>query len=285
MDAPVITTVVMTLNEELHIGRCARSAARLGSVLVVDSGSGDRTVELAKEAGAMVVHHDWAGYGAQRAWALDQVADADWVLVLDADEYLDPAVEAEIREVTRTAEFEAYYLRRRNYFLGRRLTHAGRWPDLQLRLFRPGAVTFEARSVHERAISRAAPGVLTNPIHHDNVRGIDHFLARHADYARLEAGEMAKARAAGEARVGWLLGSRHQRRRALKELVWYRLPARGAVRWFWLMVVRRGFLDGPEGRSYIRLLMTYEILIDAFRLEQAHQQGDERAGPGDAGGA
>jgi glycosyltransferase involved in cell wall biosynthesis len=280
MDAPAVTTVIMTLNEELHIGRCVRSAASLGPVLVVDSGSSDRTVACAEEAGAVVVHHAWAGYGAQRAWALEQVAASDWVLVLDADEYLDPAVAGDIRAATTSGRFDAYYLKRRNYFLGRALMHAGRWPDLQLRLFRPGAVMFEERSVHERAIARDEPGILTHPIHHDNQSGIDHFLHRHAGYARLEAAEMAKAQEQGTARFSWFFGSRHQRRRALKELVWYRLPSRGSVRWFWLMVVNRGFLDGPEGRAYIRLLMTYEIMIDGFRAELAYRRRTEPAQAG-----
>lgn len=268
---PTLVTIIATRDEAVHIRRAVASVRGLGPVYVVDSGSTDGTEELARDAGATVVHHAWEGYAAQKNWAREALAtDADWVLHLDADEFLTPALRAEIERVVSAPSAHGYYIARENVFLGRVLRHAWWYPDFQLRLFRPSKGTYEDRVVHEHVLLEGAPGFLEHPLIHENLKGIDAFVGRHLKYAALEVAEMHRERegsGTGELRRGRILGSWPERRRALKLLVWYRMPARPLVRFVWLYVVKRGFLDGREGLVYCQLLSTYDVFTDAKDLE------------------
>ncbi len=272
-----IVVVIPTLNEEVHIERSVRSARRLGDVLVVDSGSTDRTQEIAVRLGAKVIQHAWAGYAAQKNWAIGRLADsAEWVFFLDADEWItgDLAREIQGKLDSRSAGF---HVPRQNVFEGRVLRHAGWYPDYQLRLFRPTVGRFEERLVHEHVLVDGPVSFLSRPLMHENRKGVDAFIARHARYADLEATEIAKARRGlvGRQRQGRLFGTWPERRRYLKTKVWYRLPFRPAARFAWMYVVKRGFLDGRQGLVYCQLLAAYEAMIDARLLEL-----DRRRRPG-----
>jgi glycosyltransferase involved in cell wall biosynthesis len=265
-----ISIIIPTLDEELHVGRAVTSAAPLGRVYVLDSGSTDRTRELAKEAGGTVAQHSWSGYSEQKNWALANLGiDSEWVLFLDADEYLSPELREEIVEATSSGKFDGCYLPRQNIFLGRLLRHTWWYPDYQLRLFRARKGRYEDRLVHEHVLLDGEAGFLKEPIMHENLKGVAAWTERHIRYAALEAVEMRKARA-GE-RSGDVsprfFGSRAERRRAVKTRIWYRMPFRPAIRFFWLYVIKRGFLDGRQGRIYCQLLAAYEALIDANLLE------------------
>jgi glycosyltransferase involved in cell wall biosynthesis len=263
--------IVPTLNEERHIERVIQSARSLGPVHIVDSYSLDLTCELAKKQGASVIQHCWAGYSAQKNWALDNLEiRTDWVLFLDADEYLTPAGTGEISHAVQRSDFDGFHLPRKNVFLGRDLRHTWWYPDYQLRLFRNGYGRFENRAVHERAVVRGRTGFLKEPIWHENLKGIDAFIERHLRYAAWEAEEIGKVRK-GPSRwhFGALLGSWPERRRGLKTDVWYRLPGRPALRFIWLYILRRGFLDGRAGLVYAQLIAAYEAMIDAKLLESA----------------
>lgn len=264
-----ILTIIRTLDEELHIERCVRSAVALGPVFVVDSGSTDRTVEIAREAGATVVCHPWEGYAGQFNWAIDHApVPTTWLLFLGADEFLTPALRAELTRAASRAEVDGYLLTSENIFLGRTLKRAY-WHPRLVRMFRRGRGRWEERSVHEYATVAGRVDVVKQVLPHENLKGIDAFLERHLSYARLEAGEMARAAAlgAGRIRVSELLGGPATRRRALKTKVWYRLPARPAIRFLWNFLIRGGFVDGRQGLVYSQLIAAYEAMIDAKRLE------------------
>jgi glycosyltransferase involved in cell wall biosynthesis len=265
-----ITTIIPTLNEMRHVERSVQSALQLGPVFVLDSQSTDETRSLAERAGATVVVQPWLGYARQKNWALENLPiTTEWILFLDADEWITEELAAEIWQRVDGAVQLGFYLARRNIFLKRELKHAWWYPDYQLRLFRLGAGRYENREVHEHIILEGEAGFLKNALMHENVKGIDEFMRRHEKYAAMEAREIVQ-RSSGldhDQRSGSFRGSWPDRRRALKVKVWYRLPARPAIRFVWMYILRRGFLDGRQGLVYCQLLASYEALIDAKILE------------------
>ena len=281
--SPRLVVVIPTLDEEIHIARAVTSALRLGHVVVVDSGSRDATRQLAAEMGAEVVEHPWSGYAAQKNWAISQVADRfDWVLFLDADEWVTQQLADEIR-TSLASSASGFHIPRRNVFEGRVLKHAWWYPDYQLRLFRPGRGRFEDRLVHEHVIVEGVVSFLRRPLMHENLKGVDAFLNRHARYAELEAREIVMARAGANRghRHGRITGSWPERRRFIKTRIWYRMPFRPAIRFGWMYIVKRGFLDGRQGRVYCQLLASYEAMIDAqlLELDRAAASSAGRRGP------
>ena len=265
-----VTTVIATLDEEVHIGRCVRSIDDLGPIFVVDACSSDETAAVARSFGATVVQHEWKGYSDQKNWALGSLPiSTEWVLFLDADEYLTPALIGEIRRCVAEERYDAFYIPRMNIFMGTVLRHAWWYPDHQLRLFRAARGRFETRAVHESVLIDGEAGFIESTLFHENLKGVDAFVARHLKYAGLEAHEMLRVRQGSSEgqRTGKLFGTWPERRRFLKLNVWYRIPGRPLIRFLWLYGVRRGFLDGKAGRVYCSLLASYEALIDAKLAE------------------
>ncbi|MDP2623984.1 MAG: glycosyltransferase family 2 protein [Actinomycetota bacterium] len=276
-----LLTVIPTRNEVLHVARAIESVLPLGPVFVVDSESEDATVAIAEGCGATVVVHRWEGYAAQKNWALGNLPlKTEWVLFLDADEIITPQLRDEIERSLDDDTTDGLYIPRRYVFLGRVLRHAWWYPDYQLRLFRLEKGRFEDRLVHEHAVVEGRTGFAKAPLIHENLKGIDAFLERHVHYARLEAEEILKSE--GGMQPEWrgrLTGRWPDRRRALKVRLWYRLPFRPAIRFLWLYLVKRGFLDGRQGRVYCQLLAAYEAMIDAELLER-QGTGAGPTGPG-----
>lgn len=266
MSDALITVIIPTLDEEAHIARCIDSASALGRVVVVDCGSADRTQAIARTHGADVVEHAWPGHAAQKNWALDHVIATPWALFLDADEYLTPEAVAEIREAVACGGADGYQLARRYIFLGEELRHAWWYPDYQLRLFRRERGRVEDVRVHEHVVVRGRVRTLRHAIMHENRKGIAAFIERHNRYAALEAEEIL--RPSQGRRRGSFAGSWAERRRALKDRIWFRLPARPLVRFAWLYVVKRGFLDGRRGFLFCALIASYDVFIDAQVTEQ-----------------
>lgn len=276
-DAAAITVIIPTRDEALHVGRCIASARALGRVIVVDCGSTDATRRIAAEHGAEVVEHAWDGHAAQKNWALASLdLRTEWVLFLDADEYLTPETAAAIRDAVRTADpgTAGFELPRSYVFFGQQLRYAWWYPDYQLRLFRRARGRFEERLVHEHVIVDGRVRQLDAAIVHENLKGLSAFIERHNRYSDLEAAELeqpAAVRKRGSLR-GWA-----GRRRALKDRVWFHIPARPLVRFFWLYVVRRGFLDGRRGLLFCQLIAMYDLMIDAKRYERRVTNDRERA--------
>ncbi|XGC82296.1 glycosyltransferase family 2 protein [Bdellovibrio bacteriovorus] len=145
-----ISLVIITLNEEAHIERCIRSAPFVDDVVVVDSFSTDRTVEIAKACGARVFQEKWRGFGPQKAFATEQ-AKNPWVLSLDADEALSPELASELITKFRSLDDQAGYLfPRRSFHLGRWIDHGGWYPDYQLRLFNKSKSQWNSADLHEK---------------------------------------------------------------------------------------------------------------------------------------
>ena len=263
-----VTVIIPARDEALHIARCVDSARALGRVIVVDSGSSDGTREIAAAHGAEVVEHAWEGHAAQKNWALGHLDMATpWVLLVDADEYLLDDTVAEIRQAVTREDVAGYYLARRYIFLGKELKHAWWYPDYQLRLFRREGARCEDVQVHEHMIVDGPVEPLRAPLMHENLKGLSAFVARHNRYSDLEAAEIASP--AANRKRGSFTGSWAERRRALKDRVWFRLPMRPVVRFWWLYFIKRGFLDGRRGLLFCYLIAMYDFLIDVKLMERA----------------
>ena len=259
--APPVTLVVLTLNEEDNLADCLASAAGFEDVHVLDSGSTDRTAEVARTCGAAVHSHPFEGFGRQRNWAIDHVpARHDWQLHLDADERLTPELVAEIGDALKGEPgVGGYFVPSKLMFAGRWLRRAGQYPAYQVRLFHRGRLRFLDHGHGQREQTDYPLGRLRQPYLHLAFRkGLDHWFAKHAVYARREAEQ-----ALGEGSADDSLFSRDgtARRRALKRLT-ARLPGRYFLRLAYLLLVRRAFLDGAAGVTYAHMLATYEAMVE-----------------------
>ena len=190
-----LSVVIIAYNEEANIGRTLESVKPLvadgrGEVIVVDSGSTDRTVEIARSFGAKVFIEPWKGYAAQKNSAIEK-ATGDWILSLDADEEVSPQLAGSVVAITsrELKEVRGYYISRQNFFLDRWIRHGGFWPDRKLRLFRRGEAFFEDRTVHEDAITKQPTAVVQvgTLIHHsyptlsDYINHMNHYSSLGAE--------------------------------------------------------------------------------------------------------
>jgi glycosyltransferase involved in cell wall biosynthesis len=190
-----LVAVVLTKNEERHIGDCLASVSWADQVLVSDSFSEDRTVELAEAAGAVVDQRPFAGWARQRNAALDSAAGlgADWVLFVDADERATPALAGEVRQVIDRGSEVGWWVPRQNYIVGRQVCHGGFYPDYQLRLLRVGRAQYDLdRPVHEIVQLDGSEGHLQGHLIHFNYDSWGQFHAKQRRYAAFEAQILAE---------------------------------------------------------------------------------------------
>lgn len=263
-----ISVLVLTYNEETNLRGCLESVLWSGDIHVVDSGSTDATVAIARELGAHVHVHPFEHFSAQRNWALDNVPlRYEWLLVIDADERASPELATEIQAAVRTAapDVSGFLLPLRLLFLGRWIPHASQYREVWfLRLFRHRTVRYEDRLVNAHPILRGDYRTLKSPLIHDNRKGITDLVAKFNRYASLEAEETLRLRR-GDAATGLparLGGSALERRRWLKHLH-MRLPFRSLSKFLYLYVWRRGFLDGAPGFFYCALMGLQEFFVVA----------------------
>lgn len=220
-----LSVIIITKDEAANIAACLDSLAFCDERIVVDCGSADDTVAIARAKGARVEHRDWQGFGAQKNYALS-LATGDWVLSIDADERVSPALADEIRAAIAAPAAQAFEMPRLSTFCGREMRHSAWYPDYVLRLFRRGAAKFTDDIVHERAIVEGRVGRLKEPLNHAPVERIEQALARMDRYSTLAA-EMLVAQGK---RVNFCSGIFH-----------------GLWAFFRLYVLRAGFLDGRQG--------------------------------------
>jgi glycosyltransferase involved in cell wall biosynthesis len=250
MSVPV-SVLVPTLDEEVNLQECLSSVAWADEVFVVDSFSRDRTLEIAHHSGAHVVQHAFESYSRQKNWALENLPFRhEWVLIVDADERVTPALRCEIERVLPSSACAGYYVNRRFIFLGTWIRHAGWYPSWNLRLFRHRLGRYDDREVHEHVVLNGPAGYLRHDLLHADQRGLEAFVARHNHYSTLEASARLKAErgASDRARlpIGWF-SSPVQRKRYLRERVWPSVPGKPLALFVYMYVVRRGILDGRAG--------------------------------------
>jgi len=219
------------MDEEANIGRTLASVLFADEIVLVDSGSKDRTCEIAGEYGARVVVEPWRGYVAQKQYAID-LCSKDWVLLLDADEEVSPGLAGEIRAAIGSADAASgYWLPRKNFFLGRWIKHGGFYPDPKLRLFRRGQGFVAGHDPHDRC--ELMPGVprniarLKNALLHYTYPNLTLYIAHMNRYSSLGA-DLAVAKGHGKF--------------SLTNIV-----LRPLATFIYNYFVRLGFLDGREG--------------------------------------
>ena len=187
----MLSVAIITKNEAERLPDCLRSLAFSDEIVVVDSGSGDETVSIAKSFGAEVLVEKWRGYAAQKQFAVDQCRH-EWVLVIDADERVPEATAVLIeRELAlNDAAIGAYSFKRKNYLHGRWIRHCGWWPDRIVRLVRRTRGAFDGRPVHERWITDGKVRDLDACIEHVSFRSYSELVAKMETYSNLTSGEL-----------------------------------------------------------------------------------------------
>jgi len=286
MTVPV-TVVILTYNEEVNLARAVNSVQNWAqSILVVDANSTDETVSLARDMGCEVVRHAFEDYGSQRNFALDYLADRSpgWVLFLDADERVSEELRTEItKRLEQEPSIDGFYVRRRFIWMGRWI----RWGYYQawiLRLFRYGKGRCEERSVNEHIVVTGKVDYLKKDLLHENHKGVDAWIEKHNQYARLEADELLRRTEPKSGQLSMrLTGSQAERKRWLREQFWNRLPPllRPVLYFFYRYVLRGGFLDGAAGFSYHALqAFWYPLLVDLKYLE-LKRKGENQNSPSD----
>lgn len=280
-----VTVVVPVKNEERNLARCLASLGRFAEVIVVDSGSTDRTCEIARGAGATVIAFEWNGrYPKKRNWfLLNHKPKSPWVLFLDADEAANPPFCDEVAgAVAGDDSVQGYWLNYTNYFLGRRLRYGV--PQRKLALFRAGSALYERveevswskldMEVHEHPVVEGRVGEIRTPLEHNDDRGIGSFIDRHRDYAAWEARRALSLEHEAAGR---------QKGRPRRQRIKYGYIARWWYPWgyfFYAYVVRLGFLDGSAGFHYAFYKAWYFLTVRLMMRELRRTASNSPANEG-----
>ena len=234
-----ISATIITFNEERNIARVIESLRCCDEILVLDSGSSDRTAEIATKLGARVVEASWHGYAAQKNIAAELAAH-DWILSLDADESLSEALEAEIWQIKKNGpKFDGYTVPRLAQYLGRWILHSGWHPDRKVRLFNKHKARWVGEFVHESVKVEGAVGHLKSNLLHFTCNSLSEHLRSMDSYTTLAAQEIvSRGENAGLSRL-------------LLDPPWT---------FFRTFVLKRGFLDGAEGLTVAYMAAFYNFV-------------------------
>ena len=248
-----VSVAVITKNEEANLRRTLESVRWAEEIVIVDSGSTDRTEEIAGEFGAKFLAEGWRGFGAQKNFAIAQCT-GEWVLALDADEEVSPELAKEIEALLAgVPDRDAYFLPRRNFFLGCWMRHGGYWPDPKLRLFRRGRARFEERTVHETMQCSGPKGRLRGHLLHHAYPMLESYIEHMNRYSTLGAGQaVAKGKSS----------------RGLLPFLW-NVGVNPTATFLYNYVLRGGFLDGREGL----LLHLYHSAYVSWKYAKAWERG------------
>lgn len=275
---PMLATIVLTYNEEIHIARCLESISGLcDEIFVIDSFSTDQTVKIALSYGATVLQNPFINQATQFQWAIDHVkTSATWLLRLDADEMIDDELATEIRAKlpSLSSAIVGIHLNRKHIFLDRWIKHGGRYPLYLLRIWRRGFGSVEQSWMDEHIIVRGGDTVNFEGSFRDhNLQNITFFISKHNHYATREAAQVF-ARRRGlpgfEEGSGVGLVGQAARKRIVKRSLYEVLPfPLGPVLYFlYRYVLQLGFLDGIEGLIYHLLQgFWYRFLVGAKLIE------------------
>ena len=274
----MVSALVLTYNEERNLQACLNSLAWCNDIVVLDSFSNDRTVEIAQDFGARVLRRRFDNWAAHHNWAAQNVDfKGDWVYYSDADEVVTEELRDEMLATTEDVRqtHVAYRMRYKNYFMGHWIKHCGIYPTWILRLYRPERVRWE-RVVNPLAVIDGTEGRLQHHfLHYSFNKGLTAWFEKHNTYSSGEADESLRSvRVRDMDWTGLIAMHDHPRQRqALKKLS-FRLPHRPTLRFLYMFFWRLGFLDGSAGWNYCRLLSMYEAMIE-LKVKELHrrQQG------------
>lgn len=268
--------LVLTKDEEINIGSCLEHLAFSDDIVVLDSYSSDRTLEIARRfPNVRVVQRKFDTWSKHSNWALENIEfKHPWVYYSDADEHVTPELRDEILSVVNDAArtHVAYRLRYKNMFMNRWLRHGGVYPVWIMRLFKPDKVRYEEREVNAHPLVQGTVGELSQHfIHYSFSKGLAWWFQKHNGYSQMEAHEAIRVRSMPVLThvKGLLCKDRATRRRSLKNLSFY-LPLRGLMRFAYMYLLRLGFMDGVAGFHYALMISTYEYWISLKVAEKQH---------------
>ena len=234
-----ISATIIALNEELNIARAIESLRCADEVLVVDSGSTDRTRQIASQLGARVVQEPWRGYAAQKNLASEHALHA-WILSIDADESLTEELEGEILELKRDGpRFDAYDMPRMAQYLGRWIRHSGWYPDRKVRLFHRGQAQWAGPYVHESVYVKGTTGQLNGKLLHFTCDSLSAHVKSVDRYTTLAAQQLIDRNSA---------------------IPLWRLAFNPGWTFVRSYIIQRGFLDGPQGFTIAWMAALYTFL-------------------------
>jgi glycosyltransferase involved in cell wall biosynthesis len=258
-----VSVLILTKNESNDIEGCIRSASFSDDIHVLDSHSTDGTVDLAEKLGAFVTSRVFDGFSSQRNYGLHEIAyKHEWVFILDADERIPAELITEMqRFFNRVApNVAAARLRRRDHWWGRWLKHAQISPFF-IRLVRPRRVRYE-REINEVLIVNGDTEDLDSYFnHYPFSKGLRHWVQKHNQYSDMEAALILNGSVLKPSWKIAFFGRDFNQRRVHQKAIFYRLPARPLVKFIYMLVMRRAFLDGWPGIRYVLLQCIYEYLI------------------------
>jgi len=220
-----LSIIIITKNEEAQIKDCLESVRFADEIILVDSGSTDKTLSIARAYATRIIETDWKGYSGTKMIALE-AATGDWILWLDADERVQPSLQEEIQEVTKTGAVAGYYIARKAIFLGRWIKHCGWYPGYVIRLFKKEGARFSENLVHESVYIDGPAAHLKSPLIHYTDTSLDHYFIKFNKYTTLAARELFQSNY-----------SCH-----LTDLI-----GRPIYSFIKMYIIKRGFLDGVQG--------------------------------------
>lgn len=273
-----LTIVVPVRNEERNLPDCLKAIGKnfAKKIVVVDSGSTDKTTQIANEHGAEVIEFKWNGkFPKKRNWFLqNHLPNTTWVLFLDADEYLTESFKKELRKALPNSQRVGYWLSYSIYFMGKKLK--GGYPLKKLALFRVGAGAYERideeqwsnldMEIHEHPVLTGKVGRIKSKIDHQDFRGVTHYTSKHNEYAAWEAGRFLKALNDSSVTAKWTWKQRLKY--SLMGSVWV-----GPLFFGGSFLLLGGFKDGTRGLAFALLKMSYFNLVycKIQELKKAHQ--------------
>ena len=279
MDGPPVSALVLTYNEELNLQRCLSALVPwCADIHIVDSGSSDSTLEIAKRFGVTVHQHAYADHTSQLTWALSEVVFvSDWMLLIDADNVVTPDLRSQILRAIRdpVSEVAGYYTKYAQYFRGKQVRGLKSW---NLTLFRRSRTRVDpSELVDFRLVINGLAGTLDGVLIHSNAKdaAIDFWLTKHLKFAtRAAREEVLRRKGVLKWSVeGKLLGTPDERIVWLKSF-WFHMPlfVRPFIYFFYRYVIRLGFLDGSNGLAFHFLqAFWYRMVID-FKISELNRQ-------------
>jgi len=247
-----ISVVILTFNNQIQIKDCLESAKWADEVVIIDSFSFDKTVEIARQYTDKIWQRPWQGFAAQWNFAIDRASN-EWIFILASDEVIPPELKKEIDCVLADIKSaNGYFVPRKTFFLGKWIRHCGWYPDYNLRLFKNGCGKYdESELVHETLSLEGASGYLKNPILHYSFSNVDEYVQRLNKYTTLAAQQMIKD--------SIKIDSKKIKTKAVSK----------AFKAFWKMYVRQGgFKDGGHGLLLCFFSSIYKFMVYAKYEEQ-----------------
>jgi glycosyltransferase involved in cell wall biosynthesis len=244
----MLSVTIITLNEEKNIRACLESVGFADEIVVVDSGSEDLTLAMAREFTDTVFQEPWQGFAGQKNWAQEK-AHGPWILNVDADERVTPALKEEILSVIQKGSpYTGFKIPRKNFFCGQWIRYGGWYPNYQLRLYKKEAGHFARREVHEQVVVQGKVGKLKAPLEHFTYDSISDYLKRMDRYSELSAQQYLSEG---------------------KKIAWPEILFRTKYTFLKMWLLQRGFLDGAKG-FILAVLYSYYTFVKYAKLKEKY---------------